>query len=81
VIICLGESIIAIGAASHELNTAHVAVVALSLMITVGMWWTYFDRFAATAEARLPSPIGWAFRHNRPRIVNTTVPRRPEMRG
>jgi low temperature requirement protein LtrA len=53
VIICLGESIIAIGAASHELNTAHVAVVALGLMITVGMWWTYFDRFAATAEARL----------------------------
>ncbi len=27
--------------------------VALGLLISVGLWWTYFDSFAATAEERL----------------------------
>ena len=27
--------------------------VALGLLITVAMWWTYFEGFAATAEERL----------------------------
>jgi low temperature requirement protein LtrA len=55
VIICLGESIVAIGvgAAHQRLDAALVAAVALGLLITVGMWWTYFDRYAAVAEARL----------------------------
>jgi low temperature requirement protein LtrA len=55
IIICLGESIVAIGVgASHEtLDAAEVAAVALALLISVGLWWTYFDRFAAIAEARL----------------------------
>jgi low temperature requirement protein LtrA len=55
VIICLGESIVAIGvgAARVRLDAALVTVVALGLLITVGLWWTYFDRFAAIAEARL----------------------------
>ena len=30
-----------------------VAAVTLGLVATIGLWWTYFDRFAATAEARL----------------------------
>ena len=25
----------------------------LGLLITIGLWWTYFDRFAQVAEARL----------------------------
>ena len=25
----------------------------LGLLVTIGMWWTYFDRFAETAEERL----------------------------
>ncbi len=29
--------------------------LSLGLLITIGMWWTYFDRFAAAAEARLRS--------------------------
>jgi low temperature requirement protein LtrA len=30
-----------------------VTAVTLALAITIGMWWTYFDRFAATAEEHL----------------------------
>jgi low temperature requirement protein LtrA len=26
---------------------------ALGLLATIGLWWTYYDRFARTAEARL----------------------------
>ncbi len=57
VIICLGESIVAVGvgARGHALDATLVAAVALGLLITVGMWWTYFDRFAALAEERLRS--------------------------
>src|ERR671929_37341 len=30
-----------------------IAAVTLALLITIGLWWTYFDRFAARAEERL----------------------------
>lgn len=55
VIICLGESIVAIGlsAEGQPVDADLVAAVALGLLATFGLWWTYFDRFAATAEARL----------------------------
>ena len=56
IIICLGESIVATGVgASHgrSLSAASVAAVFLALLITIGLWWTYFDRFAAAAEERL----------------------------
>jgi len=55
VIICLGESIAAIGLAANRqaLDGELVAVVVLGLAITVGLWWIYFDRFAARAEQRL----------------------------
>jgi low temperature requirement protein LtrA len=55
IIICLGESIVAIGlgASGHELDFGLVAAVALSLLIVVGLWWTYFDRAADDAEERL----------------------------
>jgi low temperature requirement protein LtrA len=55
IIICLGESIVAIGlgASGEPLSAALVAAVAFGLLITVALWWTYFDRFAATAEERL----------------------------
>ena len=55
VIICLGESIVAIGvgASGHDLDFGLVAAVALSLLIVVGLWWVYFDRAAEEAEARL----------------------------
>ena len=60
VIICLGESIVAVGVGAaqtattrHHLPAELVAIVGLGLLITAAMWWTYFDRFAAAAEARL----------------------------
>jgi low temperature requirement protein LtrA len=55
VIICLGESIVAtgLGASSRPLETNVVAAVTFAVLITVGLWWTYFDRFAAIAEDRL----------------------------
>src|SRR3954471_23181782 len=55
VIICLGESIVAIGVGAGEerFDAELVAAVGLGLVITVALWWTYFDRFAAVAEQRL----------------------------
>ncbi|HEV7459989.1 MAG TPA: low temperature requirement protein A, partial [Solirubrobacteraceae bacterium] len=55
IIICLGESIVTIGvgASGRPVDTELVAAVALGLLTTVGLWWTYFDSFAATAEERL----------------------------
>jgi len=55
VIICLGESIVAIGvgAGTEHFDAQLVAGVGLGLLITVALWWTYFDRFAAIAEERL----------------------------
>ena len=57
VIICLGESIVEIGLGATRtggrLSAEVVAVVALGLLTTMAMWWTYFDRFAQVAEERL----------------------------
>jgi len=57
VIICLGESIAAIGlgATGRVLDAKLVAVIALGLLITIGLWWIYFDRFAAAAAEWLRS--------------------------
>jgi low temperature requirement protein LtrA len=62
VIICLGESIVAAGIAAHThaLTDIQIVAAALAVMITVGLWWTYFDMLAASAEARLrnhPDPV------------------------
>ena len=55
VIICLGESIVAIGvgASGLELDAALVAAVALGLAVTIGLWWVYFARFSGVAEEHL----------------------------
>jgi low temperature requirement protein LtrA len=55
VIICLGESIVEIGASAtgQALDSDVVTVVAFGLVSTVALWWLYFDRFAAFAESRL----------------------------
>jgi low temperature requirement protein LtrA len=59
VIICLGESIVAIGVGASSghphLSFTLVAAVALGLIITAAMWWTYFDRLAGLAEGHLRS--------------------------
>ena len=55
VIICLGESIAAIGvgASGQALSVRLLATVGLGLLITIGLWWTYFDHFASDAAAQL----------------------------
>lgn len=55
IIICLGESIVAIGVGGSDqrLTLDTIAAVSLALLITIGLWWTYFDRAAATAEESL----------------------------
>jgi low temperature requirement protein LtrA len=62
IIICLGESIIAVGlgATGRELDAELVAGAALSLLVTIGLWWTYFASVADAAEERLrthPQPV------------------------
>jgi low temperature requirement protein LtrA len=55
VIICLGESIVALGvsARGEPITATLVAGVSLGLLTTIGLWWTYFNAFAETAERRL----------------------------
>ena len=59
VIICLGESIIAIGvgalgvSAERPLTGELVVGVTLGLLITVAMWWTYFEGLAEAAAEGL----------------------------
>jgi low temperature requirement protein LtrA len=53
---------VGVGARSgHDrIDAALVVAVSLALLITIGLWWTYFDRFAAAAERRLrehPDPV------------------------
>jgi low temperature requirement protein LtrA len=57
VIICLGESIVAVGVgvgtAERHLTPGLVIGATLPLLAAVGMWWTYFDRTAERAQERL----------------------------
>jgi low temperature requirement protein LtrA len=55
VIICIGESIVAVGVviAERPLTPALVIAATLPLLTAVGMWWTYFDRTADRAQERL----------------------------
>jgi low temperature requirement protein LtrA len=62
VIICLGESIVAIGfgADAVHLGAATIAAVSFALLTTLGLWWTYFDRSAGRAVEALrshPDPV------------------------
>ena len=55
IIICLGESLVTAGlaASGRHASTGLVLAVVLGLLITVGLWWTYFDSSALSAERRL----------------------------
>jgi low temperature requirement protein LtrA len=55
IIICLGESIIAIGvgAAGRDLDAELATGVALAMLVTVGLWWAYVDHVAGDAANRL----------------------------
>jgi low temperature requirement protein LtrA len=55
VIICLGESIVAIGLAANgrEVTAELIAAVGFGLLATIGLWRTYFGELAVDAERRL----------------------------
>jgi low temperature requirement protein LtrA len=55
VIIALGESIVAVGVRTRttRVDATLIVAVTLCLLITVGLWWTYFALFARRAEVRL----------------------------
>ena len=57
VIICLGESVVAIGfgAQGRPLDAELLAAVGLTLLVTAELWWAYFTRFAAVAQESLAS--------------------------
>jgi low temperature requirement protein LtrA len=57
VLICLGESVVAlgvgVGSGKRQLGAELILAAGLALLIAVGMWWTYFDRLADEATQRL----------------------------
>src|ERR687886_2628195 len=58
IIICLGESIVAIGLGAEGLavDGELAAGVVVALLIPNGAWWTYFDHVATAAEERPARP-------------------------
>jgi low temperature requirement protein LtrA len=60
VIIALGESIIAVGVgvADLPLTLATIAAALLGLLVSVALWWAYFDVVAPVAERELRSRAG-----------------------
>ncbi|HET9103295.1 MAG TPA: low temperature requirement protein A [Solirubrobacteraceae bacterium] len=56
-LICLGESVVALGAgvggAHRHIDAALILRAGLALLIAGGLWWTYFDRLADAASHRL----------------------------
>ena len=55
VILALGESVVSIGAGVARLPLSVPIVIgsALAVLLTVGMWWAYFERMAPAAERML----------------------------
>jgi low temperature requirement protein LtrA len=54
VIIALGESIVAIGAAaSSEVGAGVMLAAVLGMVVAAALWWTYFDVVAPVAQRRL----------------------------
>jgi low temperature requirement protein LtrA len=62
IIIALGESIVAIGvgAAGIPLSAGVVAAAVVGLVVSVGLWWAYFDVVALVAERKLRELTGGA---------------------
>jgi low temperature requirement protein LtrA len=62
IIIALGESIVAIGvgAAGIPLSAGVVAAAVVGLVVSVALWWAYFDVVALVAERKLRELTGGA---------------------
>ena len=71
VIIALGESVIAVatGTSVHPLGAASLGIAALGLLLSVGLWWVYFDRDDTAAvralerapAAERPLKVKWGY--------------------
>jgi len=54
IILALGESIVALGAASHlELTAGEITAAVLGIGLAAALWWTYFDVVALVNARRL----------------------------
>jgi low temperature requirement protein LtrA len=53
IIIALGESIVALGAATGKLGPGVMICALLGIAVAAGLWWTYFDVVATVAERKL----------------------------
>ena len=53
IIVALGESIVAIGAAGISHEPAVMVAAVLAVALAAGFWWAYFDVVALAAESRL----------------------------
>ena len=60
IIIALGESIVAIGAAGVSRDPAVLIAAVLAVVLAAGLWWAYFDVVALAAERRLTTLQGHA---------------------
>ncbi|MDQ3992195.1 MAG: low temperature requirement protein A [Actinomycetota bacterium] len=58
VIIALGESIVAIGAAGLDLDAGVIAAAVLGIAVAAALWWAYFDVVAIVAERKLTEAEG-----------------------
>jgi low temperature requirement protein LtrA len=58
IIIALGESIVAIGAAGLKLDAGIVLATFFAVMLSAALWWAYFDYVVLAAERRLVSAQG-----------------------
>jgi low temperature requirement protein LtrA len=67
VIIALGESIVAIGAgiAGIDLDAGLIVAAVFGVVLSAGLWWTYFDVVAIAAERRFREMRG----HERARMA------------
>ena len=65
IILALGESIVAIGAAELEVDAGIILAAVLAIVLSAALWWTYFDYVVLAAERRLSAAQG----HQRVRLA------------
>jgi len=75
IIIALGESVIAVatGTSAHPLSMGRIGIATLGVLLSVGLWWVYFDRDdsaavvalerAPAAERPLKVKVGYGYWH------------------
>ncbi len=65
IILALGESIVAIGAAGLELDAGIILAAVFAIVLSAALWWAYFDYVVLAAERRLSAAQG----HQRVRLA------------